>query len=434
MSPPIPVLLVAHQFPPLGGPGTRRPGSWVREWPTHGIEPLVLCAPAEEGVRFHGYPIVPGTDVEFAGRTLVRVATPTPGGLARILYAIHAPPRIVWTLAYGRVREAETPWGRPAIAAGIALGRERMAKAVVSTSQPYEAHGVGRAIARALGVPWIADFRDPMTEAEGRAWPTRVHWWLERREERRIVRDADLVWTTCNAAAERCRARFPAVATRVLVRRNGVGPTATRAFPPAQTAPPLRIGHVGRFTDSTRHHRLAFLDSKPGGRGGDGSSPAPLFAALARLLVRRPDLVNRIVWMTVGSTVSWAPPSGVVAEAHPAVGNDEALRLAASCHALYLPLTEPNRFGTQFVQQKVYEYAALGRPVLVSGEPGESIDQLGPLARLAARNDVETLAGHIEALADAGGRAPGETPPPPPRQADVAAECARDILRLVDGS
>lgn len=432
MSLPIPVLLVAHQFPPLGGPGTRRPASFVREWPALGIDPVVLCAPAEDGARFHGYPVVAGSDAGFHERTIVRVPTPAPGGVAGLLRTLHAPPRVVWTLAYGRVREPETPWGRPATDAGIALARARGVRVVVSTSQPYEAHVVGRAIARAVGVPWIVDFRDPMTEAEGRSWPTRVHWGLERAEERRIFRDADLVWATCDAAASRWRARFPEHAAKVRVHRNGVGPIDFARLPSAPAAPPVRLGHVGRFTDSPRRSRLAFLESRPGGRGGDGSTPAPLFRALAAFLARRPEAKGRVVWMTVGAGPTEAPPAGVVAEPHPPTSNAEALALAATCHALFLPLTTANGYGCQFVQQKVYEYAALGRPVLATGTPREAVDLLGPLARLAAPDDVETLSRHVERLWDAGGRADSTaTPPTVPTQAEVAAACARDLRTLL---
>ena len=431
MSLPIPVLLVAHQFPPLGGPGTRRPASWVREWPALGIEPIVLCAPAEDGARFHGYPVLADSDSGFAERTILRVPTPAPGGLADLLRALHAPHRVVWTFAYGRAREPETPWGGPAFEAGLASARERGVRAVVSTSQPYEAHVVGRAIARAVGVPWIADFRDPMTEAEGRSWPTRFHWWLERREERRIFRDADLVWATCDTAATRWRARFPEAAAKILVRPNGLGPIDFARLPSAPAAPPVRIGHIGRFTDSPRRSRLAFLESRPGGRGGDGSSPAPLFRALATFLARRPEAKGRIVWMTVGSDVG-RTPAGVVSDPRPPTSNEEALALAATCHALYLPLTTENRYGCQFVQQKVYEYAALARPVLVTGTPREAVDLLGPLARLAAPDDVETLSRHVERLWDAGGRVDSMTAAADvPTQAEVAAACAHDLRTLV---
>src|SRR5438477_571224 len=83
---------------------------------------------------------------------------------------------------------------RAAVPAGVEAGRAAGVRAVVSTSQPIAAHEAGMAVAEALGVPWVADFRDPMTEAPGRSWPTRPHYRAERREEERFVTAASLVW------------------------------------------------------------------------------------------------------------------------------------------------------------------------------------------------------------------------------------------------
>src|SRR5262245_25267974 len=216
----LPVLLVAHQSPPLGGPGVRRVAAFLRHGPRVGLDLALLTAPAEDGARFHGYPVVPGSDDALAGRVVLRVATPRLGGIAGVTSRL-LPRRVAWTLFHRRLREPEVAWRAPAVAAGLSLARNVGARVVVSTSQPYEAHAIGRRLARSLGVPWVADFRDPMSEAEGRWWPSRLHWRLEAREERRLLRDAALVWATSAAAAERWRARFPESAAKVRVRRNG---------------------------------------------------------------------------------------------------------------------------------------------------------------------------------------------------------------------
>lgn len=429
---PVPVLVVAPQSPPLGGPGVRRVTSWLRAWPAHGVAPALLTAPAEDAARFHGYPVVPGSDAVLAPMPVVRVATPPPSGVAGFL-ARRFPPRVAWTLRHRACREPEVPWGPPALAAGLALARSHGARVVVSSSQPYEAHAVGRALARRLGVPWVADFRDPMSEAEGRWWPTRLHWALERREERRWFADAALVWATTEAAAARWRARFPAAAARVRVRRNGVGtmPATLRDARPAP--PPLRVGHVGRFTDTAAGSRARRLDFRPGRGAGRGSSPAALLAGAARLFARRPSARGQVVFVTAGPPAVGAPPppDGLGLEAHGVLGNAEALEVAASCHAMFLPLTTPPPGGTLFVQQKTYEYAALGRPVLVTGHRCETVDLLGPLARLVPPDDPDAVADVLEALLDGGPVHP--SPVPVPTQAAVAAACAEDLRALADG-
>jgi len=428
MSLPLPVLLVAHQSPPLGGPGVRRMASWMALWPSHGIEPLLLTAPAEDGARFHGYPIVAGTDGALAGRTVVRVATPRLPGLAGAL-ARAFPPRVAWTLAHRALREPEVAWFRSAVRAGLALARDRGVRVVVSTSQPYEAHAVGRALAHALGVPWVADFRDPMAEAEGRAWPTRWHAAREAAEERRWFEDADRVWATCQAAANRWRQRFPESAAKVRLHRNGIGALPLDLPSDAGPVPPLRIGHVGRFTDSSRPSRLRAWEYRPGGDAGAGSSPGPLFAGLARFLERVPAARGQVTWVTVGDAGPLEPPEGVRREHHRPVPHEAAVRIAATCHALYLPLTRLPPTGGLFVQQKVYEYAALGRPVLVSGAARETTALLGPLARFGGQDDPAAMARELEALWRGEATRP-PTPVPVPSQAEVAAATAAELHDL----
>jgi hypothetical protein len=425
---PTPLLLVAHASPPLGGPAVLRVASWMRHWPSLGLDPMLVTAPPEDAAAFHGYPVVPGSDDALEGRTVLRVATGRPRGVAGLLRAVHAPSRIAWTFTHRAVREPEAPWARSATAAAIALGRERGARAVVSTSQPFVAHEVGRAVAEELGVPWIADFRDPMTEAPGRAWPSRLHRALERREERRLFEAAALVWANTESAAARWRERFPFAHDRVRVRRNGVEARSIPAGTSPPPVPPLRIGHVGRFTERAPSGRLAFLDHRPEGPPR-GRSPLPLFRALARVRAEEPSSRGNVVWVTVGDPGP-EPPAGVLHEHHPALPNERALAVAATCHALYLPLTAPGPSGALYVPQKAYEYAALGRPVLVSGTPRETTQLLGALARVAAPGDDLALARHVRALW-VGEASEVSRPVRVPTREEIAAACAKDVLGLL---
>jgi hypothetical protein len=427
MASPVRVLVVAHQSPPLGGPGVRRPASWMGEWPRHGVEPALLTAPAEDGARFHGYAVVAGTDDVLAGREVLRVATPEVGGLAGLCRRVGLPPRVAWTLRHRAVREPEVPWGVPAAAAGKDLARRLGVRAVVSTSQPYEAHAVGRAVARTLRVPWVADFRDPMSEAEGRWWPTRLHWAAERREEGRWVREAALVWTTCEAAGARLRERFPECAAKVLVRRNGVAAIDRATLRGPGAVPPLVLGHLGRFTDRDEGSRLRLLDWRPGKDAGRGSSPAALYEAVARFFAEFPEARGNVRFETVGGEGEGEAPAGLVLCPHGTLRNADALAVASSWHALYLPLTTPPPYGSLIVPQKVYEYMALGRPVLVSGSPREASDLLGPLA---LRGDAAGLAAHLADLWR-GRVGLASRPLDAPRQADVAKACAEDVLAVV---
>ena len=432
MAERLPILVVAHQAPPLRAPGVARTASWLRWWPTLGLEPVLLTAPASDAARLHGYPLpgpaAPEEEAVLAGRRVVRVPTPSPRGAEGLLLALGLPRRVAWTLAPRALREPEAPWERAAAAAGTALARETGCRAVVSTSQPYAAHGAARRIARNLSLPWVADFRDPMTEAPGRAWPTRGAWRREVAEEEAILTEASLVWANTESAARRLRARFVAAAGKTLVRRNGVETEDLPPSAPTPPLPPLRIGHLGRFTESAPAGRLARLDHRPQG-AARGRSATPLWDALAALVDAVPAARDAVVFVTAGDA-GGDPPPGVRAEAHGTLPHREALAVAASCHALFLPLTVPGPAGPLFVPQKAYEYAALGRPVLVWGTRRESTELLGPLALVAEPGDGRALLAHLRALWDGLARAPSR-PVPVPTRAEVAALCAEDLRRLV---
>lgn len=65
----------------------------------------LLTAPADDGARFHGCPIVPGSGRRaLAGRRVERVATPALGGVAGAL-ARALPRRVAWTLCHRALRE-----------------------------------------------------------------------------------------------------------------------------------------------------------------------------------------------------------------------------------------------------------------------------------------------------------------------------------------
>ena len=427
MAERLPVLVVAHQAPPLIGPGVERVASWMRWWPRMGVEPVLLCAPAGDAARFHGYAAPAGAEAASLDPRVRRVATPPPRGLAGLLLALGAPRRLAWTLSPRALREPEAPWERAAAAAGEALARETGCRLVVSSSQPYAAHGAARRIARALSLPWVADFRDPMTEAPGRSWPTKGAFRREVAEEASWMRDATLVWANTDGAARRLRERFAAAAAKVVVRRNAVEAEDLPPPAPPPPFPPLRIGHLGRFTEKAPSGRLAHLDHRPQGPVR-GRSPAPLFEALAALLAAVPAARGAVTFVTVGDP-GGTPPPGVLAEPHGAVPHREALAVAAGCHALYLPLTAPGPAGPLFVPQKAYEYAALGRPVLVSGTRRETTDLLGPLALVAEPGDGAAMLGHLRALWDGLALAPARPAAVPTRE-EVARLCADDLRSL----
>lgn len=173
------VLMVAFHFPPMkGSSGIQRTLRFVQHLPEFGWEPLVVSA------HPRAYPstgdddllrdIPAGTVVEraFALDTARHLSL---GG--RYLRAAALPDRWI-------------TWFPAAVAAGLRLIQRYRPQVLWSTFPIATAHLVGLALQRLTGLPWVADFRDPLGQPSYPSHgPTRkAYWAVERATVRRAAR------------------------------------------------------------------------------------------------------------------------------------------------------------------------------------------------------------------------------------------------------
>jgi glycosyltransferase involved in cell wall biosynthesis len=252
---------------------------------------------------------------------------------------------------------------------------------VWSTFPIATAHLVGGLVARAVGLPWVADFRDPMTA------PGYPSGWLRRRAtqwvERYALGHAQACVFTTDAAAQSYAARYPQAAGRLHVVENGYDEEAFRALEPQRPG-------VGEDVILLLHSGAIY----PGDR-----DPSSLFKAVGQLLdagqLARPGLCLRFR----------------------ASGHDDYVRDAARAHGLedVVDLAPPLPYrqalaemlaadllllfqGTKFNRQvpaKIYEYVRTGRPILAL------LDHAGQTAQVL-RAYPGHLMGNIDDPADVG--------------------------------
>jgi glycosyltransferase involved in cell wall biosynthesis len=340
-----PVLLVAYHFPPLSGSsGLQRTLRFAQYLPEFGWKPIVLTVHPgayEQTDERSLAQIPPGCEVVRtrcldAGRHL------SIGGRYPMLAAL--PDRWAsWQL-----------WGVPA---GRSICRKRGVRAIWSTYPIATAHRIGATLARRTGLPWVADFRDPMAQegypADPRRWRA-----FKRIEETAAARASKLVFVS-PSALEMYRERYPGTpAERFALIENGFDESSFDDLTPSASAsrsgPPVLL-HSGIVYPSER-------------------DPAALFEALDRLSragrIAPGDFVIRFRASVHGDLLTGLARNHRVegfVDIAPAIGYREALREMMDADAL---VVMQGANCNEQIPAKLYEYLRAGRPILGLADPG----------------------------------------------------------------
>ena len=332
------VLMVAYHFPPLAGSsGIQRTLRFVQQLPAHGWQALVLTtkAMAYEQVSADLDAEVPaGTKVEraFALDTARHLAV-----RGRHLGALARPDR--WMT-----------WKYDAVRRGLRLIREQRPQAIWSTYPIATAHAIGAELQRASGLPWIADFRDPMAQ-EG--YPADPATWRQFSaiESNAAERASLCTFTTPSAQRTYCQ-RYPAHAARMRLLENGYDEGSfTQAEQRAHAAGPLQPGRTVLL-----HSGIVYPSER---------DPTRLFEALARIRQRGPSPLRVRFRAAVHEDLlkGLAIEYGVqdMVEVMPSLPYVQALEEMVRADGLLL--LQASNCNEQ-IPAKLYEYLRAARPIL----------------------------------------------------------------------
>ena len=383
------VLMVSFQFPPMAGSsGVQRALRFAQQLPALGWSPSVLTAhprahahtgddlleeiPPELPVR-RAFALDAARHLSIGGRY--------PGFLAR-------PDR--WH-----------SWLLGAVPAGLRLIRQTRPDAIWSTYPIPTAHLVGYWLSRLSGLPWVADFRDPMAHDGYPADP--VLWRSFAAVERKVFARAARCTFTTPGAARLYAQRFPAAADRLRVIENGYSEAAFQQAERAlrmegASAPSSAAAATSAAPRVLLHSGVVYPDWR---------SPARLFEALAaakaagrvdaarlRLRLRataHDDFVLALARrLDVADLVEVAPPLPY------------ADALAEMLRADALLLLQSNDCNDQ-IPAKAYEYLRARRPVLTLADPAGDTAQLmrrAGLPQIAALEDGPGVAAVLDRFLD----------------------------------
>jgi glycosyltransferase involved in cell wall biosynthesis len=418
------VLVVAYNFPPVGGVGVQRTLKYVTYLPRGGWEPVVLTArnpgrfPRDEEAErrlppdlvveraFSPEPVKLRRSLGRAARRLRgHAGAGTAGGdesaasaglksgvgssnpwSGRLLGPWAAATRLTF------FPDEEVGWVPFAIRRGLEINRREHVDAIYSSSGPISCHLVAAMVAHRTGLPWIADFRDPWIGNAFAAPMPALHARLQRRIERRIVHLADRAVFATSGLVNAYAARYPGAASRFLAIPNGYDRSDFPAF------------------DATTVHR------RPDGRfrlvyGGSvyGEQELEMFLTGLELLVaHRPEIRDRLEiefvgWLNLRNqaiAVRYSAPDrlGSMLQLTGFLPHSEAVaRFAAADALLQLIADGPNR--GQIQGGKLMEYIGLDRQILAIVPEGQAREMLRELNwGIAVDPTPEAVADGVERL------------------------------------
>ena len=358
------VLIVTYYWPPNGGAGVQRWLKFVKYLPQHGWQPVVYTPENPELVAED-----PGLldDVPREAEVIKRRIS-EPYGLYKRLTGRGVKEKVhtaflseekregwrdrmaLWVRSNFFIPDARVGWVGPSVRFLKQYLREHPVDVVVTTGPPHSMHLIGLRLKRALGIRWVADFRDPWSEA---------FWVAELQQEglvkkinlaleKSVLRRADAVVTVSAGIADLLKAKAP---NRYEIIQNGfetieAGQEKTERFMI------LFFGHLNKYQN---------------------------WESLFRALRRLPEaLRSRIDIVFVGKVfegfrAAFETYHDLNIQQKPYMAYREMMAFARRAALLFRPLSSMS-YAASGIGAKTYDYLALRKPVLAIG-PRPSVMQ-----------------------------------------------------------
>ncbi|MXS80464.1 MULTISPECIES: glycosyltransferase [Nitrosomonas] len=351
------VLMIAYHFPPLhGSSGMQRTLRFARYLPDHGWEPIVLTPSPRAYQQTDSGQLA---DIPQEVRVYRAFALDT----ARHLTLKGRYPRLL------ALPDRWISWWLGAVPTGWYLIKKYKPDVIWSTYPIATAHLIGLTLHRLTGIPWVADFRDPMVQPDYPPDPLTYRAY-ERVENKTIAQCASAVFTTPGTLRD-YQTRFSHVpASRFHLIENGYDESSfaaiTRSVNQITKAGGITLLHSGVIYPSER-------------------DPTCLFEALATLLKKHvigaeslhiilrashheAYLQSLIDHFEIGAVVSLAPPISY---------NDALAEMLTVDGLLILQAANCNNQ----IPAKLYEYLRAQRPILaltdLVGDTAEKLRSMG---------------------------------------------------------
>ncbi len=195
-----PVLFIAYQFAPKNSPGVHRSIRFAKNLTKYGYNPIVLTID-QQSIEQENSKIDLKLLEGLEHIKIERLSSGVPHKLIQQMMRLRVY-RFFWFFAYGWLWEYSLFWNKSAYKKAQELIEQHNIKLVYTSSGPFSVFPLAAKLKKRLGIKWVADLRDPFTDAYAWQFPTKMHWyamrWWERiyfRKPDRLVVNTDAVKT-----------------------------------------------------------------------------------------------------------------------------------------------------------------------------------------------------------------------------------------------
>jgi len=402
------LLILSFHFPPSAASGSFRLLGFARHLPKFGWRCMVVAPP-----RLPWEPLDDDLARQIPPETLVRRVPYFSGRLS-------APIRMWFPYV---------PWLLRAWPSCLHAVRQDRPAAILTSGPQHQIHMLGLLLKRWYGIPWAADFRDPWVACTPRAFDKSLRARWEAKQERAIMRWADVIIANAPLACEALQDAYPDASPRIVTITNGFDPERFAALSPCQSSSPdrtLTILHPGAIYA--------------------GRDASPFLDALKELLADPSRTARPIRVQFLGKLDKKRAPSQLetairsrglesVVSIADHVPYAQSLEQMVRSDILLLLDSPGRRIG---VPAKLYEYLGAGRPVLALAEPESDtawvLRESGIAHRIARPNDRLAIKQALSELIDEddtswdGGQSAGG------RRLFTRQSLARQLAAILDGT
>ncbi len=358
-------LIITYYWPPAGGPGVQRALNIVEHLPEFGWEPIILTvekpsAPAVDESLFSRIPKnckvyrtranEPFTAYKKLTGRKTEATLPKNISLKK---KISLSERLsYWVRANFFIPDARKGWKKFMVKEGLKIIKNEKPDIIFSTSPPHSLQLGAKQLAKKSGIPWVADLRDPWTEAY---WETQMPK-TAGSKKKNLKYEKDILGTAN---------RITTVGTgiRKLIQKKTTQPVSViyngyrelnNEFIPSEYFEILHLGNLGamqsckEFIEAVdclgkiekKRLRLVFVGT--------------LADEYIEMINNKPDInVEYIDFLPY----------------------DKMITRAMSASMLFLPRLNSS-YSKSLISAKLFDYLALRRPILAIADKGSDIENI----------------------------------------------------------